>query len=197
MIRQRVSHIRQRSEGDHNRSAVLIESAIVITLILTMFFGVLEFGMLLCSRHALAEATRTGARAASSLPRQDGYQTAAAEAVGANLRGSIPSTSVVSLVVYKAVPNTDFPISGTLSNCTGSCYRFDWDAAAEQFNVVPGYTWAASDQDACGDVGNTDYVGVALTGTHDFVTSFWSDNVAISDRTVMRLEPVIDSAICS
>lgn len=194
MMRQRVSRLRQRSENqDRSSGAVLIESAIVITLILTMFFGVLEFGMLLRSRHVLAEATRTGARAASSLPRQDGYKPAAAEAVGASLRCSIPSTSVVSLVVYKADPITGLPVSGTLDNC----YRFDWDAVAEKFDVVGGYSWAASDQDACGDVGNTDYVGVALTGTHDFVTSFWSDSVGIADRTVMRLEPVIDSAICS
>lgn len=190
------ARLRARMEvGD--RGSVLIESAIVITLILTLFFGVIEFGMLLRSRHALAEATRTGARAASSLSREDGYQTAAAEAVAASLRGSIPSESVLTLTVYKADPNTGDPASGTLQTCTSGCYRFAWDAVDEEFDVVAGTSWPATDQDACGDIGATDYVGVAITGTHDFITAFWSDEVALYEKTVMRLEPIIDSAICS
>ncbi len=188
---------RREASDDRSRGAVVVESAIIISLVVTLFFGILEFGMLLRSRHALAEATRTGARAASSLPREDGYQTAAAEAVGASLRGSIPSESVFTLVVYKADETTGLPVSGTIENCTANCYRFNWDTVNEEFDPVSGYAWAASSQAACGDVGNTDYVGVAITGEHDFITAFWTDTVFLQDRTVMRLEPVIDSAACS
>ena len=46
-------------------------------------------------------------------------------------------------------------------------------------------------------MGTTDFVGVYVTGEYDFVTTFWSDKVTLSDKTIMRLEPIIDSAICS
>ncbi len=187
---------RRRGE-DRERGAVLVESMLVITIILVLFFGILEFGLMLRGRHALAEATRTGARAASSLPRTDGYQIAAAEAVAASLRESIASESVLSLTVFKADPNTGLPVSGTLEACTASCYRFVWDPDLQQFNAVAGLSWPASSQEACGDVGTTDYVGVAITGEHDLVTTFWSDKVKLQDKTIMRLEPITNSAQCS
>jgi len=176
-----------------DRGAVIVESAIVITVLLVLFFGVLEFGMLLRSQHALAEATPTGARAASSLPRTDGYHTAAAEAVAASLQASIPSDAVLDLVIYKADPVTG---SSNFNGC-GSCYRFEWNRTTQQFDPITGQAWNFDDQKACGEVGTTHFVGVFVTGEYDFVITFWSDNVTLSDKPVMRLEPIIDSAVCS
>ncbi len=183
--------------SDHNeRGTVVVESAIIISLIVVLFFGILEFGMLLRSSQALTEASRTGARAAASLPREVGYQDVVAEAVAASLRGSIPAGAVLDLVVYKADPITGQPVVGTLPAC-GTCYRFTWDPVDEEFDTSAGSSWPASSQSACGPVDMTDYVGVWVSGEYDFVTTFWSDRVDLSNYTVMRLEPITGTAVCS
>lgn len=168
----------------------------MISLLLSLFFGVAEFGMALRSRHALSEATRTGARAAASLPRQAGYEDAAADAVAASLADSIPAKSVLNLTIYKADPTTGDPIDGTYTTCT-TCFRYAWDPITQQFGSVSGASWDATDQAACGNDGFTDYLGVWASGEHDLVTTFWSDKITLTGRTVMRLEPVIGTAVCA
>jgi len=167
-----------------------------MTLLLTLLFGVAEFGMALRSRHALSEASRTGARAGSVIPRLDGYEQIAAESVAASLSGSIPAQSVLNLTIYKADPVTGDPVDGTYTTCT-TCWRYQWDPGTATFNPVPGPKWEAEDQNACGDVGNTDYLGVWISGEHDLVTTFWSDTILLSSRVVMRLEPVTGTGQCS
>lgn len=180
---------------EKSRGAILVEGALIMTLILVLFFGVLEFGMMLRSRHALAEASRTGARAASSLPRNADYAVAARDAVTASLRGSIPDDAVLDLVIYRAVPATGLPINGSFTGCI-QCYRYAWDPDTQLFDLVSGASWAATSQAACGDVDDTDFVGVYVGGQYDFITTFWSDRVSLSDRTIMRLEPVNGTAEC-
>ena len=184
-----------RDRCDDERGAVAVEAVIVISLLLTLFFGVAEFGMALRSRHALSEATRTGARAAASLPRQNGYQDAAKDAIAASLADSLPSESVLNLTIYKADPVTGDPIDGTYTTCT-TCWRYEWDPDTQTFGSVSAASWDADDQNACGDDGFTDYVGVWVSGEHDLVTTFWSDKINLTGRVVMRLEPVIGTAQC-
>lgn len=183
----------QTADDDKSRGAVLIEAVLLMTLMLTLFFGILEFGLAIRERNGLSEATRTGVRAASSLSRQDGYHTAAAEAVSTSLRGL--DIEDLTLSIYKADPITGNPLNGNLENCN-FCYRFVWNSNTESFEPVTGVSWPATDQAACGIGGTNDYVGVYLAGHYDMVTTFWSEHIQLAEKAVMRLEPITHNAIC-
>ncbi len=181
---------------EKTRGAILVETAIVITVILTMLFGIAEFGMAIRTKHGLSEASRAGARAAAALPRDAGFDQAAANAVRASVKDAVPNGDLRTLVIYRADPNSGDPISGDMTTCV-QCYRYTWDMTARDWVQVGGSAWTASDQYACGLVNLTDFVGVYVTGDYDFITAFWSDSITLSSRTIMRLEPVTDSAQCS
>ena len=68
------------------RGATAVETAIVFPLLVVMFFGILEFGLMFKNTHSFSEASRSGARVASAMPRTDGYEEVAADAVAAALR---------------------------------------------------------------------------------------------------------------
>jgi hypothetical protein len=51
-------------------------------------------------------------------------------------------------------------------------------------------SWPATDQEACGAEDSTDYLGVYVRARHVFITGFFQDEQQLSERTVMRLEPL-------
>lgn len=188
---------RDRRDGsDDERGAILVETAIVITVILTLLFGIAEFGMAIRTKHGLSEASRSGARVAASMPREDGFDEAAANAVRAAVHNAVPDDQLRNLVIYRADPDTGDPMSGDLTNCS-QCFRYVWDDGLDDWSPVGGSSWAAADQYACGGVGLTDYVGVHVSGEYDFISAFWSDALTLSSRAIMRLEPITDSAVCA
>lgn len=186
----------QAGRPEKTRGAILVETAIVITVILTMLFGIAEFGMAIRTKHGLSEASRAGARAAAALPREAGFDQAAANAVRASVKDAVPNGDLRTLVIYRADPNTGNPVSGDLQTCS-QCFRYTWDEALSDWVQVGGSAWAASDQFACGLVNLTDFVGVHVSGEYDFITAFWSDSMTLSSRTIMRLEPVTNTTQCS
>lgn len=186
------------AEGDEKKSrgAVLIETVIVISLILLFLFGIAELGMVLRSQHGLAEASRAGARAAAALPRDSGFDEAAANAVRAAVKEAVPEGSLETLVIYRADPNTGDPVSGDLDSCT-ECFRYSWNETTDDWDQIGASTWDAATQWACGEYDQTDFVGVYIKGTHSFVTAFWADDLRIASTTMMRLEPVTGTSICA
>src|ERR1044072_3634877 len=56
---------RNKQFGSNERGATLVEFAIVVTVFLTVMFGVVEFGRALFVHNALADAARRGARYAT------------------------------------------------------------------------------------------------------------------------------------
>lgn len=187
-------HTERRSR--QSRGAALVETALVITILLTLLFGIAEFGMVLRTKHGLAEATRAGARAAAALPRDSQFDEASANAVRAAILEAVPEESVDNLVIYRANPNTGLPLSGSLTTCS-QCFRYTWDESASDWVVNGTSTWEADSQWACGLINQTDYVGVHIDGKHDFVTAFFADEITVSSRTIMRLEPVTGTSVCS
>ena len=179
-----------------SRGAVLVETVLIITVLLTMLFGVVEFGMAIRSKHGLSEASRAGARVAAALPRDTSFNTAAANSVRAAVLDALPNGDVSRLVIYRANGDTGEPVSGTVDSCS-QCYTYLWDEPTEDWVLQSGSEWLASTQWACGLVDQTDFVGVHLTGNYDFVTAFFVDDIALTSRTVMRLEPVIGTSQCS
>lgn len=182
---------------DGQRGAAAVETAIILPLLVLLFFGILEFGLLFRSSHSIADATRSGARTAAAMPRTDGYQLLAADAVAAALRGSMPSGDIDRLTIYKADPVTGDPVGGGFETCTVSCWRFEWDSVNDTWREIPGPTWPADQQAACGDLDHTDYLGVYVSGHYDFATGLFGVSRKLTDTTIMRLEPLPLSSACS
>lgn len=154
--------------------------------------GIIEFGQIFRKSLTMSEATRSGARLGVAQPRQNGYQDDVSIAVRETLRKSAGKGTVEFLSIYKADPVTGDPVDGTdgtPENCV-TCYRYTWDDANETWVPVSGSSWPAVDQFACGDVDDTDYLGVYVRGRHDMSTSFLPGTITIDEQTVMRLEPL-------
>lgn len=173
-----------------------METALIVTVLLVLLFGVAEFGMAIRSKHGLAEATRAGARVAAALPRDADFNSAAANSVRAAVLDALPNGDVSRLVIYRANGDTGDPVSGTVDSCT-ECYTYVWDDATRDWVLQSGSQWLASSQWACGQIDQTDFVGVHITASYDFVTAFFVDAIPLTSRTVMRLEPVTQSSQCS
>lgn len=183
---------------DHTeRGATAVETAIILPLLVVLLFGVLEFGLLFRSSHTIADASRSGARTASAMPRIDGYEAFTADAVAAALRGSVPNDRIDKLTVFKADPISGQPVGGGYETCATECWRFDWDVVNEIWRPIPGTSWPAADQAACGDRANTDYIGVYVSGHYEFATGLFGASRQLTDVTIMRLEPLPLSSACS
>jgi len=174
-----------RRRGDE-AGAVLVESALVFLLLVTLVFGIIEWGLYMKDANAVTSASRAGARTASALPRQAGYADRAAAAVMTSLTALEPNAAEV-LWIYRADAN-GLPDSGGFDTPCRVCYRYTWDASTRSWRQ----TWAGwpySSQVACGGQ-NSDALGVYVRARHRFFTNFFGRDRTIADRTVMRLEPV-------
>lgn len=166
-------------------------------VLLLVVFGILEYGLLFRTNLTISDATRAGARVAVAQPRNPGYQDVAADTVSGSLSSAgIPDDQIDLLIVYEADPTTGGLKGGGSSDaaieaCTTNCWRFSWDPVSEDFVLDSGSpSWPATDQEACGAEDSTDYLGVYVRARHVFVTGFFQDEQQLSERTVMRLEPL-------
>jgi hypothetical protein len=186
---------------------VLVESAFVLMLILTIVFGIIEWGLYFKDALSVTSATRTGARTASAEPRNTQgvnatpadpaiyagipkYVTDAAQAVEASIT-ALDRGSPQSLWIYKA--GTDgLPLSGNFTTCPATtCVKFTWNqsGATNQKWASPSGSWDKNTHKACGGA-DSDAIGIYLKADHTFITGFFGKNRTIEDHTVMKFEPV-------
>lgn len=179
--------IRSR-RGERQRGAVAVEFAIAASLLVTMFFGILEVGMLLRTRTTITDASREAARAAAALPRTDGFQNNALAAIN----GIISTTDgepIDYVVIYRADPADGLPLSGEdIETCLIDCWRYEWVAGG--FEQKLGAAWIHTDQLACGGLTDTDWLAVYVRGHHDGQLPFLNLARSFTDTTIMRLEPM-------
>lgn len=160
------------------------------SLLIVLFFGSLEFGLMLRARSNLTDATREAARTAAAQPREDGFQNSALAVINGSSRNT-GEGSIQYVTIYRADPANDGrPVFGQdFETCMTDCWRYEYVPGIglqEQF----GPTWVADTQKACGDLVNHDWVGVYVRTTHSWVTGFFGSDRTLTDFTVMRLEPV-------
>ena len=172
-----------------------VEAAIIAPLLIALTFGTFEFGLLYRDNNILNQAAREGGRMGSTLPRDPTYHTVTANVVAEALAGKLPDGTVETLVLFKADRHGQ-PVSGNLDTCTTDCYRFTWDDADQEFDLVNGTAWSYADQEACGVPFDNDYLGVRIEGHHEWLTGILGDGKDISANAVFRLEPVTSSEAC-
>lgn len=209
-----------RRSGARQRGAVAVEAALVTPLLMALLLGILEFSFVMRDYVSVTSASRSGARLASASAGagkqvcdagETGTECSNANSpelakLGANAiqtQGSALNKDQINYVLfYKA--NTDgYPGAlsdwGTnpLSDCksAGSCVAYTWVDGADKFKYNASYgAWNSTTINAC--VAKSDSVGVYLNSTHPYLTGFFGSTITISDRTVMRFEP-LTADICA
>lgn len=201
------------------RGAVAVEAALVTPILVVFVFGIIEFSFALKDYVAVTAATRTGTRIASASPgagasfcdpgeptsngcaNANSPEFAKMAANAMQVQGSALNKDQINYVlVYKANLNgypgtlTDWsanPRTDCTSTSPASCVVYTWNKTSNKFVYNSG-TWISSTVSACATstVNKADSVGVYLNATHQYLTGIFGTGVTISDRTVMRFEPL-------
>jgi Flp pilus assembly protein TadG len=173
--------------------AVLLEFAIILPLLVTLTFGIVEFSSAYHDAAVVADAARSGGRVGSASATKSGYTTEVVNAVDAALQ-SLPADAPQELWIYKANGN-GYPGTGTgFSSCATSCIRYVWNSAAQAFDTgsPQGAGWSASTHQVCTEP--FDEIGVYVKIKHTFVTGLFGTGLTLTDHSVFRFEPVPNAA---
>ena len=202
---------RRRAQG---RGAVAVEAALVTPFVFFLLIGILEFSFVMRDYVAVTSASRSGARMASSSAGagaqvcdsgETGTECSNASApelakLAANAiqtqSSALNKDSINYMLIYKADAK-GFPgsLTGWSSNprndckVAGNCVVYTWVKASDKFKYsAADGSWTSSTINAC--VSNSDSVGVYLNSTHSYITKLFGSSTTISDRTIMRFEPL-------
>jgi Flp pilus assembly protein TadG len=205
---------RGRVRRREQRGAVAVEAALVTPFLVLLVLGIIEFSMVMRDYVAVTSASRSGARIASAnggagpqvcdagetgteCANTSAPELAKLAANAIQTQGSALNKDQINyLLVYKAnakgYPGT---LSGwgssPLTDCknAGSCVAYTWVKASDKFKYASvNGGWTSSTINAC--VSNSDSVGVYVNSTHPYITGMFGTSITISDRTVMRFEPL-------
>ena len=183
-------------DRERERGSVVIEFAIVLPLLITITFGIIEYSSAYHDSAIAADATRAGGRVGSALATDPSYTTSIVQSVDATL-STVPADAPQELWIYKANAN-GYPGSGNnFSTCAANCIRYLWSPSAKAFDTTrpSGGGWPASSQQVCTQP--FDELGVYLKMNHNFVTGLFGANITLTSHAVFRLEPVPSSQCTS
>jgi Flp pilus assembly protein TadG len=190
----RVIQARRAEAGE--RGAALVEFALVITLLMTLVLGIVEFSIAWNVKADAEAAVRSGGRTASALTRSDALTTNAAAAVGAALK-SMPPGEPQYVMIYRVPYNGS---GAPPASCASNCSKFMWNSGTQSFNTANdlGGGWPASAQaNNCTpgtDPNQYDQVGVYVNVLHQYIglpnfVPGMGSNVTLDPYSVFRLEP--------
>ncbi len=174
------------------RGAVAVETALVSVLLVSILYGIVETSFLFRDGLVVSSASRAGARMAASLPRDTTFATNGRDQVQDALSG-MQMARVTDVWIYKADATTGLPPSGNFTTCNNSCIRYTGNATGLVAAGTNTGTWTASQQNACS--GSQDSVGVYVKYSYPSRVGLFNGK-ALSERTVMRLEPYIGGSAC-
>lgn len=202
-----ISSIRaRRARGD--RGAVLVEAAFVLPVLLTLVFGIVEFGFAWRDKITVETATRAGARTASNLgpTAQADYNTLQTVLSAIS---SIPTANVDLIIIFDASTsgtpsatclagtpvsnNSAPPNNGTGCNVySGSQFTL----ASTSFGCgssSPDRYWCptgSARQNSLSQTNGPAYVGVYVKAHRSFITKlFGTTGPTMTSTSVLRLEP--------
>ncbi len=176
-----------------SRGAVAVEFALILPILLLLVFGIIEFGLAFKDNLTLASATRAGARTASASAKATDFKDVVGAAMSRAITGIDPD-DIETLLVYKARPD-GLPVSGTNSSCSDFCYRYVWDDTDKRFEASASPDWPGVEHDACARTAHS--VGIYLQMKHEYLTGLFPGDLTLSNRTVMRFEPLPEYQGCA
>jgi len=170
------------------RGAAVVETALVVSLLIMLALGAVEYGLAFREWLGLAASAREGARVgASAGPTTDG-DCLILESVAAALF-STTGAEVLRVDV------SDFNAATQTTGSTNSYRPFD-PATDDPTNLKCGtwfrsaYAWPEGTRDNSGE--DRDWLATRVVYRHTWTTDFlwWTGTVDWQSRSVMRLEPV-------
>ncbi len=192
----RTRPVRRREE----RGAALLEAALVTPVFVLVVFSILEFGLLFRDSLTTANASREGARAAST----KGNDADADYFVIRTVEHGLEAMSLESLeyvVVFRAAgPGATVPAACRAASQVDLCNRY---TAADFFaelddtagNDTGNFRCGALDSAWCPTTretslsAGTDYVGIHVQTRHDYISGIFSGGTDLGETTIFRLEP--------
>lgn len=190
-LRRQLGALRaRRRAGD--RGAVAVEAALITPLLILLLFGIIEFGFVFKNYLAVSSSARSGVRIASAMPRTDGFAQAAAEAV---LREgqALDRPNIQKIWVYDADGKTGLPSTGNFDSCS-QCVTYTVTSSGNLSG--PSGSWPYDQQNACLSDPDHTYIGVYVEYANPGVTGLVFENLTLTDRSVMSLEPMSNTAVC-
>lgn len=187
---------------DRSLGAVLVEAAFVTPLFLLLVFGIIEVGLAMNDRLALAHAVRAGTRVASAsgndrLADYGIIKTVMAEAA------ALGDDQIEMVIVYRADGIGDPPPDRCLEGRSARPTTKTDDACnvylPEDFGVKKD-KWGCKDEEDLDEFWcpmsrevvrsqGPEYVGVYMKVSHRWVTGMFGQTVTLTDQSVIRLEP--------
>ena len=187
---------RQRSE----RGAALIEAALVTPVFLLIVFFILEMGLLFRDSLTTDNASREGARAASTRGNEADADYFVLRTVEHGLE-AMGLQRLQYVVVFKATgPNDTLPASCAVASQADLCNRYtaadffaelDDAAGNDTGNFRCGTrdsSWCATTRETSLSAG-TDFIGIHVQTRHDFITGMFAGGNDLGETTILRLEP--------
>lgn len=187
------------------RGAVLVEFALIGTLLVSLAFGLVEFGMAWQDKMTVETAARAGARTGSSVGKDRLADYAIIEGVRTAL-SDIGMDNVEYVVVYKSttadgkVPTsckTGVSQTGLCNVYTGSqlstLTQADFGGTSGCGGSSPDRFWCPTSRRTVQATG-TDFLGVWVKAQHPTITKLFGSSMTVTSAAVMRLEPAETSS---
>jgi TadE-like protein len=213
-LRSAVERSRPPRMGERKRGQSLVEFAMIITVVMLLLLGMLEFGFLFDHHLTLEYATREGARVGAALANGGGTLgcgsgqspnaanvdkqiIAAVQRVITSPGSAVVKSRITEIRIYKA--NTTGGVTSTFSNKW--VYSAGAGPSVDGKNldfIAQGTTgWTACSRD---NGSAPDSIGVSLNYSYELVTPLSAvmgffgpgsgpTTIPISDRTIMALNP--------
>jgi len=196
------------SERASESGTSLIEFTLVASLLFTLLFGIIEFGLAFRDRLTISNASQGAARVGSSLGDNDESDFEVLKSLEQSL-GTLANSGIdiIRFVDVFRANSSGNPVSG----CPGtSCNRYlyspgfapscDWNPCPDPSAGYSGWSWAPASRDV--ELPGLDVMGVRITFKHDWVTggllplpNVQCDGTAgatcWTDDALMRLEPQV------
>jgi Flp pilus assembly protein TadG len=210
VIRRVRRALRARRNGDDERGAALVEFAVCLSLIITIAFGVIEFGNAWNEKLEVETAARSGARVGSSLATARLADYGILQATSSVLN-DIGLSNVDYVVIYKASNVNgvrqggcaqDPPVSvSTTTSTTNPCNVYtgaqlasltqtSFTGTTSCGTTAPDRYWCPlGRQNVQGATGGADYIGVYVKAKYKTATGLFKSPFSIASTAVMRLEP--------
>jgi hypothetical protein len=177
------------------RGQALVEFALIVPLFLLIFFGTIEFALILASIGGYDFGARDGARTGAFIGKSDmTVDTQVINTIKSHVQG-LAMAHVVEIDIFRATSE-----GGCLTAPTGSpsavpiddpnCIRDQFD---QNFNRVSN-TWPVNARDD--SLANADFLGVRIKYQYNWLTAFFSSSgvpLILSSVSVQRIEPLESS----
>lgn len=183
------------------RGVALVEFALILTVLLTIGFGIYEFGFAWRTSASTISAARSAARTASSLGVNPQADFHALSSLRADLEANGLMSHVELVVIYEsttaangAVPAACTTNTPTSAHCNVYTPSDLLTLNLANFDSTTGCLSTATVKNYCPDDRNpimatADYLGVWIKVRHDYQTKLFGSGIDIKRSAVMRIEP--------